>query len=245
MAPSHRIALIDIARTLAIVAMVIFHLTYDLELFGFAPRGTMASREWILFAQGIAGSFIFLSGLSLVLAVQNGRILARKYLKRLAQIGLGAVAVTIGTYMAMGGSFVRFGILHHMFAASILGLAFLRAPFWLTGLLGGLILAWPHVGPWPVFDATMWLWLGKTTIPLPPMVDYVPVLPWFGAFLIGMCVAQVFSRFGMWRGLSGLVNPDNQIMRVLSWPGQHTLAIYLIHQPVLFGAVYGARLIAG
>lgn len=243
--PPRRLALIDIARTVAILAMVIFHFTYDLELFGFAPRGTMISREWILFAQGIAGSFLFLSGISLALATQNGPIIPRKYLIRLAQIGAGALAVTIGTYIAMGTSFVRFGILHHMFAASILGLLFLRLPFWANALIGGTILAWPHMGPWPVLHDTIWLWLGKTSVPLPPMVDYVPILPWFGAFLLGMSIAQLITRMGKWPAIAGLINPDTPIVRALSWPGKHTLAIYLIHQPVLFGCVYLARLILG
>ena len=240
-----RLALIDIARTGAILAMVIFHFTYDLELFGFAPRGTMASREWILFAQGIAGSFLFLSGISLVLATKNRPIAPRKYLIRLVQIGAGAIAVTLGTYIAMGSSFVRFGILHHMFAASILGLLFLRLPFWANVTLGAAILAWPHLGPWPALTDTLWLWIGKTSTPLPTMVDYVPILPWFGAFLLGMALAGWLTHADKWAILATSINPNTRFSRILSWPGQHTLAIYLIHQPVLFGGVYLARMIAG
>ena len=240
-----RLALIDSARTGAILAMVIFHFTYDLELFGFAPRGTIASREWILFAQGIAGSFLFLSGISLVLATKNHPIALRKYLIRLVQIGAGAIAVTLGTYIVMGSSFVRFGILHHMFAASILGLLFLRLPFWANATLGAAILAWPHLGPWHVLTDTFWLWLGKTSTPLPPMVDYVPILPWFGAFLLGMALAGWLTHADKWAVLATSINPNTRLSRILSWPGQHTLAIYLIHQPVLFGGVYLGRMIVG
>jgi uncharacterized membrane protein len=242
---AQRFAVIDIARTVAIVAMAIFHFTYDLELFGFAPRGTMASMEWRLFAQGIAGSFLFLSGFSLVLAARNGPIAPRKYLRRLAMIGAGALAVTLGTYVAMGDAFVRFGILHHMFAASLLGLLFLRTPFWVNTIIGAVVLTYPHFGTWPMFGGTHWLWLGQTSTALPPMVDYVPIIPWLGAFLLGMSAAQAVTKFDLWAGLANMINPDTRVVKLLSWPGQHTLSIYLIHQPVLFGCVFFARWLLG
>lgn len=240
-----RIAVIDIARTIALIAMALFHFTYDLELFGFAPSGTMARTEWIVFSWIIAGSFIFLSGVSLVLAALHGSIHWGKYIKRLAMIGLAAGAVSAGTYLAMGGAFVRFGILHHLFAASLLGLLFLNRAFWIAGLVGALLLSLPHLPVWPLFDATIWLWLGQTKATLPPMVDYIPLLPWFGMFLLGMSFAQGITRLHGWPHLARLVNPDAGLARLLVWPGQHSLAIYLIHQPVLFGGVYLARLLLG
>ena len=240
-----RVALVDIARTVAIIAMAIFHFTYDLEVFGFAPRGTMASTEWILFAQGIAGSFLFLSGVSLVLASLNGPFRAPKYIKRLAMIGLAAAAVSVGTYVAMGAAFVRFGILHNMFFASIIGLAFLHRPFWISGVLGVALLAFPHTTYWPFLDGAHWLWLGKTLTPMPAMVDYVPLVPWLGAFLLSMSFAQILARLQQWQNIAGLMKHDTRWIRVMSWPGQHSLAIYLIHQPVLFGTVSGARYFIG
>ena len=240
-----RIALVDIARTAAIVAMVVFHFTYDLEMFGFAPRGTMASPEWIRFAKNIAGSFIFLSGLSLVLAGLNGPIVARKYLKRLVKIGAAAIAVSLGTYVAMGSAFVRFGILHHLFVASVLGLVFLNRPFWIAGLLGGVLLALPFLDIWPLFDSAIWLWLGQTRAQMPSMVDYIPVLPWFGMFLFGMAAAHALHKAGLWGRVAGLIDADTKLVRALSWPGKHSLAVYLIHQPVLFGSVSLARMLIG
>jgi len=234
-----RIALVDIARTLALAAMAVFHFTYDLELFGFAPRGTMNSLGWVLFARFIAGSFIFLSGVSLVLGQPIERI---KYLKRLAMIGAAALAVTAATYATMGTAFVRFGILHHIFVASILGLAFLRSPFWIAAVLGALVLALPLMVTWPMLEGPAWLWLGRTA-PMPAMVDYVPVLPWFGVFLLGMSLAQLLNKTDGWAKAATLVNGDTKFVRLVSWPSKHSLAIYLIHQPILFGAVYAARLL--
>ena len=244
MGTPRRIALIDIARTIALGAMVIFHFTYDLEMFGFAPRGTMASREWVVFSWTIAGSFIFLSGVSLVLAAHGGLIQPRKYIKRLAMIGLAAIAVTAGTYVSVGSAFVRFGILHLMFMASIFGLLVLHRPFWLTGLIGAAILAIPYATNWPFLGSAYWLWLGKS-MQLPPMVDYAPLIPWLGVFLLGMAAGQLATRLSMWVWVAGLIDANTRWAKIASWPGQHSLAVYLIHQPVLFGSVYAARLLLG
>lgn len=241
MAHAPRVMLIDIARSFAIVAMAIFHFTYDLELFGFAPRGTIGSFGWVWFARLIAGSFIFLSGVSLVLAGLGGPIDMRKYARRLAVLGAAALAVSLGTYAAMGAGFVRFGVLHHLFLAGVLGLLFLRLPFWTAGVLGATVLSMPLWSAWPFFDSAGWLWLGKVSAGTPAMVDYVPVLPWFGAYLLGMFFAQMVARFGGWERLSRIAAGPSW----LTWPGRHSLAIYLIHQPVLFGLVYGARMLLG
>ncbi|MEP5151996.1 heparan-alpha-glucosaminide N-acetyltransferase [Planktotalea sp.] len=245
MAHAPRVMLIDIARTCAIVAMAIFHFTYDLELFGFAPRGTMTSFGWVWFARCIAGSFIFLSGVSLVLASLSGPVDLRKYARRMAVLGAAALAVSLGTYVAMGAAFVRFGVLHHLFLAGLLGLVFLRLPYWVTAALGVVVLSMPLWSVWPFFDSVGWLWLGKVSTGTPAMVDYVPMLPWFGMYLLGMGIAGGVNAFGGWARLAGLAHADNRLVRALSWPGQHSLAIYLIHQPVLFGIVYTARLLAG
>jgi len=93
----HRLAIVDIARTLALAAMGVFHFTYDLALFGFIDPLTMGRSFWILFAQAIAGTFIFLSGVSLVLA-SRAPLKPRKVMLRLAQIGGAAALVSVGTY---------------------------------------------------------------------------------------------------------------------------------------------------
>lgn len=239
----NRIAAIDIARTVAILAMAVFHFTYDLELFGFVPSGTMRSDIAVWSARLIAGTFIFVSGISLVIAHPFGVTAWRSTLIRLGKLGLAAAAVTIGTYVAMGDAFVRFGVLHCLLAASLLGLTALRVPYWATGVAGLAILTLPLTEFWPLLDSTVWLWLAPTQQPVPMMVDYVPVLPWFGVFLLGMSAGRVGLRSGFWDRLRHVIPAGRSAVRILSWPGQHSLAIYLIHQPILFGLVYLARML--
>ena len=49
-----RIAIIDIARALAIVAMAIYHFTWDLEHFSYLPEGLTGQGGWRIFAPCIA-----------------------------------------------------------------------------------------------------------------------------------------------------------------------------------------------
>lgn len=239
-----RIAQIDIARTIALIAMAVFHLTFDLEAFGFIERGTMASTPWIIFARLIAGSFIFLSGMSLVIGSLDGRPDRRKVLKRLGMIGAAAVVVSIATYFSIGYAYVRFGILHHMFVASLLGLAVLGWHSIALAAVGALILTLPHILPWPLFEGTGWLWLARTT-PMPPMVDYVPVLPWFGVFLFGMASAKLIHATIGWAAIADMCDAQARPIQILSWAGRHSLLVYLIHQPILFSAVFAARYFIG
>ncbi len=67
-----RLLWLDVARTVALLAMIAFHLFRDLELFGVLPAGTTAEGGWATAARVIAASFILLSGVSRVIAHAQG-----------------------------------------------------------------------------------------------------------------------------------------------------------------------------
>lgn len=229
-----RIHAIDIARTLALLAMAGYHFTFDLMLFGHLPPGFVFQGPWPLIARAIASSFLFLSGVSLWLAHGRG-IRWPGFWRRFAMVAGAAFLVTIATYFTMGAQFIRWGILHAIAAGSLIGLAFLRAPVTLTVATAAAAFAAPHLGRYEVFNAPHWLWLGLST-EIPPMMDYEPLLPWLCPVLLGLATAKLMARAGLWDRL-GLWHPG-PLGQALIWPGTHSLAIYLIHQPVLFGAVY-------
>ena len=68
-----RLSGLDQARGVALVAMASYHFIFDLDLFGLVPSGTALSPYMRGYAIAIAGSFLFLSGLSMVLAHGVGR----------------------------------------------------------------------------------------------------------------------------------------------------------------------------
>ncbi|CTQ48448.1 DUF1624 domain-containing protein [Jannaschia donghaensis] len=225
--PSHRLIAIDWLRTLAIVAMAIFHFGRDFEVLGLVPPGTTFGGLWDISARAIAGSFLFLAGLSLWLG-HGATFRRRAYLKRLGLIVVAAAGISLVTYFAVPGAWIRFGILHSIALSSIFGLLFLRAPWGLTVLAAAAILWGGPQLQSPIFDGSVWLWTGLSTT-LPPMIDYEPMVPWLAPFLLGLAFGQMGgSRLLTW----GPADPGKWARR-LAWPGRHALALYLIHQPVL------------
>ncbi len=236
-----RIPEVDIARTVALGGMVLFHFVYDLELFGHLPPGTTAlPGGWAWFARLVAGSFLFLAGASLVLGHGQG-IRWPAFLRRLAVLGGAAALVSLGTWFAVPQAWVFFGILHAIAAFSVIGLAALRLPAWATAALAAAILvAGPHLRH-PAFD-TPWLWWTGLSTLRPVSIDFEPLFPWLAPFLFGMAVARAGVRAGL---AARAARPPSALARRLAWPGRYSLAIYLIHQPVLIGLVWlGTALLA-
>jgi uncharacterized membrane protein len=182
----------------------------------------------------VASSFLFLVGVSLVLAHGNG-IRWRSFLRRLAMIAGAAALITAATAYAVPHAFIFFGMLHSIMVASVLGLAFLRAPVWLT--LAAALAAWflPDLASSPAFDSRWLAWTGLAATP-PASFDFVPVTPWFAATLAGIAAARLADAAGLWTRLRAR-NPG-PLLRTLSWPGRHSLAVYLLHQPVLLGLLW-------
>lgn len=231
-----RIAGLDIARTVALVAMAVYHFTYDLEMFGYLPEGTAVSGGFAVFARTVAASFLFLVGVSLYLAHAAG-IRWRPYLRRLLVIALAAGLITAATAYALPDSYIFFGILHSIAVASVLGLAFLRLPAWLVLLAAALVVAARPGLQTGLFDAPWLAWLGLTTWHV-RSIDFVPVFPWFGATLAGIGAAGLLDRMGIWDRLRQPRGAEGGVRRLLAWPGRHSLGVYLIHQPVLIGTLW-------
>lgn len=232
-----RVVALDIARTAALVGMVVYHLTFDLEMFGYLAPGTSVTGGWAVFARLIAGSFMFLVGVNLYLAHGKG-IRWRPFLRRLLMLAIAAAAITALTRYAMPETFIFFGILHSIAVASVLGLFFLRLPALLPLVAAAAILvAKPYLAGTGFFDAPWLAWLGLTGWPV-RSADFVPVFPWFAASLAGIGFAKLAARAGLWRRLGVEPGAEGKARRLLAWPGRHSLAVYLLHQPVLISAVW-------
>ena len=236
-APSagQRIALIDVARGIAIVAMVIYHLTWDLSLAGLVGIDPVNDPAWRWFARLIAGTFLGLVGVSLVLSARRG-IHWPAFIRRLGVLVAAALAVTavtvVLTYWRILPAPAYFGILHAIALFSLVAVPFLRLPAILVALAAAFCFAAPFFLTLPVFDAPILSWLGLSPNP-PAAVDYVPFFPWFGATLAGIVVARLAlawkpdAFWGAWRG-------ENPVARALAVAGRWSLVIYLVHQPLLF-----------
>ncbi|HEY0837835.1 MAG TPA: heparan-alpha-glucosaminide N-acetyltransferase [Azospirillum sp.] len=233
---SRRLPAIDAARGIAILAMVAYHLSWDLDALGFARFDLFTDPLWLAARTAILGSFLVLAGVSLVLAGEGG-LDGRRFLRRLGLLVAAAAAVSAGSYAVFPDSPIFFGVLHHLAAASVLGLAFLRLPAWLTAALGVVVYALPEVTAVPLFDAPALRWIGLMTFE-PDSNDYVPLFPWFGLVLLGIALGRFWSgRIRRRRDAVAAWRPSGRAGRALTWAGRHGLPIYLVHQPVLYGGL--------
>lgn len=117
---SDRLVWLDLARSVALLAMIVFHFARDLEIFGYIDTGTTLRGGWALSARWIAGTFIVLSGISFVLA-HGADMRWQAWARRVFQITFAAALVSAATYIAFPDQFVYFGILHLIAVSSILG----------------------------------------------------------------------------------------------------------------------------
>ncbi len=228
---------IDIARTIALLAMVVFHFTRDLEFFRLIPPGTTLTGFWAAFARLTAGSFLFLSGVSIVVA--HGReVRLGSWGKRLATIATAAMFVTLVTYAALPDHFIYFGILHALAVAGLFGIALRKAPAW--SLLGSvaLVVLIDTAFARSLELSQWWAWTGLSRN-VPPTVDFIPIVPWLAPYLAGMAFAKAVHPGKLepnW--------PDFVQAARLAWPGQHSLTFYLVHQPVLVAMVWLISLVS-
>jgi len=229
-----RIAVIDVLRGVAISAVVVYHIAWDLDAYGLTDADVTRDVAWVVFAHTIAGTFLALVGVNLVLATRIGfRI--RPYLRRLAIIVLAAGLVSAGTYWFMPDAFVFFGILHEIAVASVLALPFVWAPVWVTVPAGIFFLVGRSFLTGPAFDAAPLLWIGLAER-VPATLDYVPIFPWFGVVLLGVAAGHLIVRS---RGMALWAwHPSGWSPRFLTVASRWSLPIYLMHQPVLLGLLF-------
>ncbi|MBD8876141.1 DUF1624 domain-containing protein [Roseibium polysiphoniae] len=232
---SSRIDAIDALRGVAILAMIAYHLSWDLSWFGHVDWQVSSAPEWRAFAAGIAGTFLFLAGVSLTLAHQHG-VRWRAFWKREAVIVLAAAGVSLATSFTFGDAFVRFGILHAIATSSLIALPFLRAPAWLSLVGAALIASLPFWAKSHVFDGQLLLWSGLGTPDL-GAVDYVPLAPWAGLTMLGVGLTRALTERRGLESVSRLKIPGMG-GRILNILGRRSLIIYLVHQPILYGLVW-------
>src|SRR4029450_10000667 len=131
---------VDAARGIAIIMMIVYHSTYDLDTLGrYGIQST--TGYWALFADVTAGLFLFLVGVSLAISRSRtsltGWRLFGKYLAR----GLRIIAygmILTGVFLVLHMGVVAFGILHLIGVSIILAYPFLKLRF--TNLVLGVLI---------------------------------------------------------------------------------------------------------
>ncbi len=69
------------------------------------------------------------------------------------------------------------------------------------------------------------------------MLDYFPILPWFGLVLVGIFLGNTLYRDYKRRFPIKDVS-NHPISRAFIFLGRNSLIIYLLHQPILIAVLY-------
>jgi uncharacterized membrane protein len=233
-AKSHaRIAAIDAWRGIAIVAMIAYHFAFDLRYFGVTHSDFEHDGFWLTARSLILGSFMLIAGVSLALSTHRPNATSR-FIRHVAIIGTAALIVTAASALLFPQSFIWFGVLHAIAASLLLARPLTGRPA-LAAMLGVIVIVLGLTYSDARFDTRALGWIGFMTSK-PTTEDYVPLFPWSGLLFLGVAVAPWVSRNAS-RSLAFVARAP----RALRWMGQHSLAIYLIHQPVLMGLLWVAR----
>ena len=244
-APAGRYALLDELRGLDLISMMLFHVCWDLVFLFDMNMGWYAGTPGRLWQQAICWVFILLSGFCAPFG--------RHMLRRGVTVFAAGALVTAVTLVFMPGGRVVFGVL------TFLGTAML-----LTGVLEPLLKkVMPAVGlavsavlfALTYHAADHYLGIGALRLALPESLyanyftaylgfypwwfystDYFPLVPWLFLFWAGYYLHKAVGR----RRMEPLRRP---VCPALGWMGRHSLLLYLLHQPVIYGVLSAAAVL--
>jgi uncharacterized membrane protein len=228
-APALRHERLDALRGFAIVWMAIFHFCFDLAWFGYAGWDFYRDPVWLQQRTAIVSLFLLCAGAGQAVATAQGQSWAR-FWRRWAQVAGCALLVSLASWLVFPRSWISFGVLHGM-AVMLLLLRMIgpRLPLALLAPLGLLCVLLPQFAGHPFFDARASNWIGLVTR-RPLTEDFVPVLPWLGVMLWGYALARWRPRL-----LEGVLAAPLRPLAVL---GRWSLSFYMLHQPLLIGALW-------
>ncbi|MCL5780765.1 MAG: DUF1624 domain-containing protein [Firmicutes bacterium] len=213
-----RIWELDFLRGIAILMMVVFHILYDLNTFYQVPIPYEQGPVYYI-GKTAASLFIIVAGISCSLSRNN--------VKRGAKLFALGLVITLVTSLTVPGSNIFFGILH------FLGTAILLYPLF-KHLKPGLLLT---LGTGIILTGFYFKRVAMPNHLLAPLglmgpdfysADYYPLVPWLGLFLYGVVLGKMIYREknSLFASFPFRQNPLNTL-------GRHSLAIYLLHQPVI------------
>lgn len=232
-----RFHLIDGIRGVTVISMVLYHFFYDFFVLYGGNSRWYAEPTVYFWQQTICWSFIIISGFVWPWG--------KKYnLRRGIVLNLLGLGITVVTYIFAPEQTVWFGILNFLGCAVLL-MYFIEKPACRLSPAAGLVLSFAlflitrHINEGFIgFDGLLKIDLPAALykaklltpfgFPFPGFQsgDFFPMLPWFLLYLSGYYLGRIFERCRELHGAARFNIP------VLSYIGQRTLWVYLIHQPL-------------
>ncbi len=229
-----RYEILDILRGFALINMIIYHACWDLVyLFDVSLPWYHGTGAYI-WQQCICHTFILLSGFC--------ACFGRSPIKRGLFVLACSAVVSIGATFA--GTTILFGVLTLLgFGQLLYGLLknvlrkinpYLGAAVSLCSFL--LCRQVPN-GTFAGIPLPNWLYANHFTALLGfphdafRSSDYFPLVPWLFLFICGVFLQQIFAKHHLMRYL------HTNKLKLLGLCGKYSLYIYMLHQPVTYGAL--------
>ncbi len=232
-----RIFFLDEMRALALIGMIIYHAAYDLYAI-FGLDFDFYSPGWDTLQLAVCCTFIVIAGIS-------SRLTKNALKHGLVVFGCGML-MTLGTYFFMPSQVIWFGVLHFLGISMMIYYLFRKSVKKAPALLGAVISLSAFLCLYGLPSRSIMFgnvavpselyfskFLGIIGLPGPGFrsADYFPLLPWFFLFLFGCFIGKWFKERKI---------PDfmmNKHSDFLCRIGSSTLAIYIVHQPIIYGVL--------
>lgn len=234
-----RLAGLDTIRGITLLSMMLYHTCWDLVfLFGKKIPGYSGLGGYV-WQQSICWTFILLAGFCWSLGSHH--------LKRGLIVFGSGILITFVTLLVMPESRVIFGVLTLIGSCMLLMIPMeklllkVRTEIGLTGsfllflLFRNVNTGYLGSGNWNIFKLPDGFYenLFTTYLGFPQKgffsADYFSLLPWFFLFLTGFYLYQLVQKNHMMGKLFSWRVPGFDVI------GRHSLLIYLLHQPAVFG----------
>jgi uncharacterized membrane protein len=234
-----RLERLDALRGLAMVWMTVFHFCFDLANFKFTSANFYTDPFWIWQRSLIVSLFLACAGAAQAVAQANGQTWPQ-FWRRWAQVVACAALVTAGSAVMFPDSFIYFGVLHGIAAMLIIVRLTQAWGAWLW-LAGAIVFALKGAAPslhaaWPelaVFNTKALSAVGLISIK-PRTEDYVPLIPWLGVMWWAFAATQWWLKRPAQNPLVGATPAGGSFLALL---GRWSLSYYMLHQPVMIGAL--------
>ncbi len=254
-----RYNMLDAIRGLAIVSMILFHAAWDVVYVMGHQWDWYQGKQSFIWQQSICWTFILIAGFCIPLS--------KHLFRRGLLVSLAGALITVVTRFVVPEDRIIFGVLTFLGAAMLFMWIFRRLLAKIPPVFGILLNAVLFVGTRFINDGYLGIW-DRALISLPDRLyynslyqteplrkilcyvptalgftnvgfwstDYFSFFPWIFLFLIGFFLCNLMVRTGILE--AGFFRWK---VPLFSWIGRHSLIIYLLHQPVLYGLVIAAQ----